>query len=262
MHHDTTLEAVFQRDRTIVISSIVGVVGLAWAYIIYLALDMKNMDMGMEISMPQMQSWSAVDFVLMFIMWTVMMIAMMVPSAGPMILMFATINRKRREQQAPFVSTGVFLLGYLVSWTWYSALATLGQWGLHTAALLSPMMVSTSAILGGTLLLTAGIFQFTSLKYACLTRCRSPLGYFLNEWQEGRRGAFLMGIRNGIYCVTCCWAIMILLFVVGVMNLLWVAIIAVFVLVEKVTSEGPWVSRISGLLFIIWGVWMLAGVLG
>ncbi len=262
IYHEIPLEAVLKRDRLIVISGIAGVSVLAWAYMFYLAWGVKNMDMGMEMFMPQIQSWGAVDFVLMFVMWTVMMVAMMVPSVTPMVLMFATVSRKRREQQAPFVSTGVFLLGYLVAWAWYSAVATLGQWGLHTAGLLSPMMVSTSPILGGTLLLAAGIFQFTPLKYACLTRCRSPLGFLLNEWREGTRGAFIMGLRNGNYCVVCCWALMSLMFVAGVMSLLWMAIIAAFVLVEKVAPGGNWVSRISGLLFTVWGVWILGGTLG
>lgn len=262
MYQETQPEILFKRDRAIVISGIAGVSVVAWAYMFYLALGMKNMEMGIKMSMPQMQAWGAVDFVLMFVMWSVMMVAMMVPSATPMILMFAAINRKHREQQNPFVPTGVFLLGYLVAWVWYSALAAVSQWVLHATALLSPTMVSTSPILGGMLLLTAGIFQFTPLKYACLTRCRSPLGFLLNEWREGARGAFIMGLRNGNYCVVCCWALMSLMFVVGAMSLLWMALIAAFVMVEKVAPGGRWVSRISGILFIVWGTWMLSRALG
>ncbi len=262
MYSETSLEAVFKRDRAIVISGIAIVSVLAWTYMVYMAWGMKNVAMGMEMSLPQIQSWGAVDFFLMFMMWTVMMVAMMVPSATPMVLMFTSIYRKRCEQEEPVVSTGMFLLGYLSAWAWYSALATFGQWGLHSAALLSPMMVSTSPIFGGALLLTAGIFQFTPLKYACLTRCRSPLGFLLNEWREGIRGAFIMGLRSGNYCVVCCWALMSLMFVAGVMSLLWMAAIAAFVLVEKVTPRGQWVSRISGILLILWGAWMLMGVLG
>ena len=261
MYSETSLEAVFKRDRAIVISGIAIVSVLAWTYMVYMAWGMKNVDLGMEMSLPQMQSWGAVDFFLMFMMWTVMMVAMMVPSATPMVLMFASIYRKRWEQEEPVVPTGMFLLGYLLAWAWYSVLATLGQWGLHSVALLSPTMVSTSPILGGSLLLAAGIFQFTPLKNACLTRCRSPLGFLLNEWREGRRGAFIMGLRSGNYCVVCCWALMSLMFVVGVMNLLWMAIIAAFVLAEKIVPKGYWVNRISGLLLIAWGVWMLKGAL-
>jgi predicted metal-binding membrane protein len=261
MYHDMALEAVFKRDRVIVIFGIAGLSLLAWAYMFYLAWGMKNVGVGMELAMPHIQSWGAIDFLLTFVMWMVMMVAMMVPSSAPMIIMFATINRKRREQKGPFVSTGVFLLGYLLAWGWYSVLATLGQWGLKSAALLSPTMVSTSPIFGGALLLAAGVFQFTPLKHACLTRCRSPLGFLMTEWRDGTRGAFIMGLRSGNYCVVCCWALMSLMFVAGVMSLLWMAIIAAFVLVEKVAPGGQWVSRISGLLLIIWGAWMLSGVL-
>ena len=258
--HDTPIEAIIKKDRIIVISGLAGISLLAWAYMVYLAWGVQNMDIVLEMSKPQTQSWGPVDFVLTFVMWTVMMTAMMVPAATPMIVMFATINRKRSEQQGSFVSTSVFLVGYMMAWAGYSVLAVLAQWCLHTTALLSPLMTNTSPILGGVLLLTAGIFQFTPLKYACLTRCRSPLGFLLNEWQEGARGAFMMGLRNGNYCVVCCWALMALMFVAGVMNLLWMALIAAFVLVEKVVPGGQWVSRISGLLLLIWGTWMLAGI--
>ena len=262
MYSKTSIETAFKRDRIIVICGIAVVSVLAWMYMLYLVRGMRNLDMGMEMSLPQMQSWGAMDFFLMFVMWAVMMVAMMVPSTTPTTLMFVNINRRRSERLDPIAPTGMFLLGYIVAWTWYSALATLGQWGLNSAAILSPTMMSSSPILGGILLLAAGIFQFTPLKYACLTRCRSPLGFFLNEWREGIGGAFIMGLRNGNYCVVCCWALMSLMFVVGVMSLLWMAIIAAFVLVEKVAPGGQWVSRISGLLLILWGAWMLMGVLG
>jgi predicted metal-binding membrane protein len=257
MYTETYPETVFKRDRTIVISGIATISVLAWVYMVYSTRFMQHVPIGVEISLPQMQSWNAVDFFLMFMMWAVMMVAMMVPSATPMFIMFANIKRKRREQESPVVSTGMFLLGYLLAWTGYSILAAFGQWGLHSAALLSPKMVSTSTIFGSTLLFAAGIFQFTSLKHACLTRCRSPLSFILNEWRDGSSGAFIMGLRNGNYCVICCWALMSLMFVVGVMSLLWMAIIALFVLVEKVTPAGHWVSRISGIMLILWGAWML-----
>ncbi len=266
----TLLEAVLKRDRTIVLSGLIFMSVLAWGYVFYQAWSMKSMgmkdaemsmEMGMEMAMPQMQSWQALDLILIFIMWAVMMVAMMVPTATPMVLLFAAINRKRREQQRPFVPTGVFLLGYLVVWTVFSLLATLIQWGLHNTALLSPMMVSTSPILGGSLLLAAGIFQWTPLKNTCLAHCRSPLGFISTEWREGRGGAFIMGLRHGMYCVGCCWVLMSLLFVIGVMNLVWIAIIAAFVLVEKVApaTVHPWVSRGTGLALMVWGGSMFLG---
>jgi predicted metal-binding membrane protein len=221
MQNATSLEAVLKRDRTVVVSGLAGISVLAWAYIIYLAWNMEHMDM--EMAMPQMQAWGVLDLVLLFAMWAVMMVAMMVPSAAPLILIFSAANRKRKERKDPFVHTAVFLTGYLLVWTGFSALATLVQWGLHTAALLSPMMKSTSSILGGVLMLAAGIFQWTPLKRACLTHCRSPLG-------------FLMA---------------------GVMNLLWVAIIAAFVLAEKVLPRGDLVGRVAGGMLVLAGIVLL-----
>ena len=247
-------ETVLRRDRIVVLSGLVVIAALSWAYVASLASDMQNMEM----AMPQMQAWGAADFGLMFVMWAVMMIAMMTPSAAPMILMFTGINRRRQKQQVPYVMTSVFLLGYLVAWAAFSGLATAAQWGLHTVSLLSPMMAITSPALGGVLLVAAGIYQWTPLKYNCLSKCRSPLGFVLNEWREGRWGAFLMGLKHGGYCTGCCWSLMALLLVAGVMNLLWVAAIAGFVLLEKVAPGGDRLGRVAGVLFIGWGVWMVA----
>ena len=257
----SSFESVLKQDRALVVAGLVGVTGLAWAYMLYLAWDMKGMHMGPGgMAMPHLQSWGAVDFSLMFVMWAVMMVAMMVPTATPMILLFATVNRRRREEQRPFVPTGVFMLGYVAVWTAFAIGATLAQWGLHSAALLSPMMVSTSNLLGGALLLAAGIFQWTPIKHACLSRCRSPLGFLMSEWREGPRGASIMGLRHGLLCLGCCWVLMGLLFVLGVMNLLWIAALAGFVLVEKMSPGGHWVSRAVGLLLIAWAAWMIAVV--
>jgi len=137
-------------------------------------------------------------------------------------------------------------------------LATLAQWGLHSAALLSPMMVSTSPFLGGMLLLAAGLFQWTPLKYACLTHCRSPLSFLMTDWREGHRGALIMGLRHGSYCTGCCWFLMALLFVAGVMNVLWVATITAFVLIEKVAPRGDVVGRVAGVVLVIAGLMMLS----
>ena len=209
-------------------------------------------------AMPHMQAWGATEVLLTWVMWAVMLVAMMPPSAAPMILMFATVNRRHRGQQGPVVPTTVFLLGYLLVWGGFSVVATLAQWGLHTAALLSPMMVSTSPMLGGLLLLAAGIFQWTPLKSTCLTQCRSPLGFLMTEWREGAWGALLMGLRHGRYCVGCCWVLMALLFVAGVMNLLWVAAIAAFVLVEKVLPRGELVGRVVGSMLMLAGLVLLS----
>ena len=256
MSNTLTLESILKRDRTIVIAGLVGIALLSWAYVVYLAWQMEGMDPGM--AMPQIQPWSGTDFLLMFLMWAVMMVAMMVPSAAPMVLMFATVNRQRRARTAPYVPTAVFALGYVVVWAVFSLAATLTQWGLNEAALLSSMMRSTTTVLGGLLLVVAGVFQWTPLKEACLVHCRSPLGFIMTHWREGRRGAFLMGLHHGTYCVGCCWALMLLLFVNGVMNLLWVGAIAAFVLVEKVVPTKGRLSQVTGALLVAWGLFVLA----
>jgi predicted metal-binding membrane protein len=192
MEHRTSLELMLKRDRTIVLAGLTGVAALAWVYILYLSWDMGGRDMGsmpmgMDMSMPQMVSWSAMDFILMFMMWAVMMVAMMVPSAARMILVFATVSRQRHAHHRPFAPTSVFLLGYGAVWSGFAAAATVAQWGLHSMALLSPTMVSTSPFLGAALLVAAGVFQWSPLKYMCLTHCRGPLGFLMSEWREGTK---------------------------------------------------------------------------
>ena len=245
-----------QRDRWIVLMGLVAISALAWAYLIYLAVEMEGA-MSMEMAMPRARTWTPVEMLLLVVMWAVMMVAMMVPTAMPVILTFASVNRRRLAQQRPFVPTAIFLCGYVVVWTGFSVLAALIQWGLHAAALLSPMMVGTSPILGGLLLVVAGVFQWTPLKNACLRHCRSPLGFLMTDWREGRSGAFIMGLRHGSYCTGCCWLLMALLFVAGVMNLLWVATITVFVLVEKALPRGDVVGRVAGGVLVIAGLALL-----
>jgi predicted metal-binding membrane protein len=152
----------------------------------------------------------------------------------------------------------VFGAGYLAVWTGFSAVAGLSQWLLHRAALLSPAMASATPRLGGGLLIAAGVYQWLPLKGACLMHCRSPLGFFSHAWREGAAGALLMGLRHGLYCVGCCWLLMALLFMAGVMNLLWVAAIAGFVLVEKVVPGGRLLGKVAGALLVAWGTWALA----
>jgi predicted metal-binding membrane protein len=251
-------ENVLRRDRIIVLSGLAAITALSWVYVFSVASDMRNMEMGAEMALPRMQAWGAADFALTFSMWAVMMVAMMMPSAAPMILMFAGVNRRRREQHVSYVPTSVFLAGYLVVWAAFGVLATAAQWGLHDVSLLSPMLALTSPVLGGVLLVAAGIYQWTPLKHVCLSKCRSPLGFVLNEWREGGWGALLMGLKHGVYCTGCCWSLMALLLVAGVMNLLWVAAIAGFVFLEKVAPAGDRLGRVAGVLFIGWGVWMVA----
>lgn len=263
----TFTEGFLRRDRSVVWAGLGVIILLSWAYIGYMAWDMANMmdmsdaSMGMEMAMPTFQPWGIADFFLVFIMWTVMQIAMMTPSAAPMVLTYAKINRQRQDQLTPVLGTAVFYLGYILVWMVFSATAALAQGGLHAATLLSPMMETTSPVLGGIILIAAGVFQFTPLKHACLSQCRTPLGFFMTEWREGRSGALVMGARHGAFCVGCCWLIMALLFVAGVMNLLWIAVIAAYVLAEKLLPGGHKVSWGIGMLMIGWGVWMSMGAL-
>lgn len=232
-------------------------------------MDMSNMNMpGMDMSkmdmsgmlMPESQQWGATDVLLLFVMWAVMMVAMMVPSAAPMVLAFLGVNQRRQAADRPFVPVGIFVAGYLAVWTAYSAVATLAQWGLHQAALLSPAMIATSPFLNGSLLIAAGIFQWTPLKRMCLNGCRSPLSFLMSEWRDGWAGAFIMGLRHGSYCVGCCWILMALLFVAGVMNLLWVAVIALFVMAEKTLPRGELLGRVTGMALVAAGVGLIARV--
>jgi predicted metal-binding membrane protein len=251
------LEVILKRDRAIVVAGLIGITLLAWGYMVYEAGAMYHTGIcscaGMKMSGPDTGAWSTATLVPLFLMWAEMMVAMMIPSAAPMILTFAMVNRKRREQQRPFVPTGVFVLGYVLVWTVFSAMAALAQWILHAKAMLSPTMVSTSPLLGGALLITAGIFQWTPLKNSCLTHCRSPLSFLMTGWREGKRGALRMGLKHGTYCTGCCWFLMALLFVAGVMNIWWIAIISVFVLLEKIAPRGVLVGKIAGGLLAIWG---------
>jgi predicted metal-binding membrane protein len=219
-----------------------------------------SMDDMPGMAMPAMpHPWNGADAVLMAVMWAVMMIGMMVPSATPMILTFATVNRRKRARGQPFVPTAIFLAGYLIAWSGFALAATLAQWGLDRAALLSPAMRTTSATLGGALCLATGLYQFTPMKYACLETCRSPAAFVLHHWRDGAPGALRMGVAHGLYCLGCCWAVMALLFVGGVMNLLWSAALAAFVLAEKLVPAGRWFARAGGALMCGYGVYLLSG---
>jgi predicted metal-binding membrane protein len=186
-------------------------------------------------------------------MWWIMMVAMMLPSAAPMILLFARFNRSQRDKGAPYVPTGVFALGYLLVWAGFSVVAVTAQWALERSGLLSGMMASTSVTLGGVLLIAAGVYQLTPLKYACLRHCRSPLFFISHHWKPGEWGALRRGLEHGAFCTGCCWFLMALLFYGGVMNLFWIMGLALFVLIEKVAPAGHWVGWIMGAGLIAWG---------
>jgi len=235
--------ALPRRERAVILAALAGITALSWLYLV---------------SMPPMAMGAAV----MFLMWWVMMIGMMLPSALPMTLTFATVNRRRRELGTPYVPTAVFVAGYVLAWGAFSMAATGLQWGLERAALMTPMMRTSSPLLGGLLFVAVGLYQLTPLKHACLRRCRSPLAFVLERWHDGTAGALRMGVEHGAYCLGCCALLMMLLFVGGVMNLLWVAAIAAWVLLEKVLPAGEALARGAGALAIAFGAWMIARALG
>ncbi len=246
------LERLLVRDRVIVLGGIVGLTALAW-----LDLLRRAGGMVMDAGLPPYTAWSVADLGAAAVMWGVMMIAMMLPSAAPMLLLFSSAQRKRRAQGAAVVPTGLFAAGYLLIWLAWSGLAAALQWALQGLLLLSPHLMTTSTLLGAGFVLMAGLYQFTPWKDACLVQCQSPLAFLLTKWREGPRGALRMGLHHGAYCVGCCWALMALLFVGGVMDLLWVAGLAVFVLLEKAVARGPWISRVSGVALILWALYLL-----
>lgn len=242
--------SMLKRDRMIVLAAIVGVVTISWIYLAILAGNMRGMS---TTEMVQIKPWSSLDFVLMFFMWTVMMVGMMLPSATPAILNFATLSRERQRQGQTYVPTAVFVMGYLVVWVAFSGAATLLQWLLNSLTLLSPAMVLRSPLLGGLLLIGAGIYQWSPIHKSFLSVCRNPLEILRRRLSE-QATAFGLGLQNGVNCLACCAVLMLLLFVGGIMNLLWVALIAVFVLVEKALPHGDFFARWSAVPLGIAGV--------
>lgn len=246
------LRHVLTRDQAVAKAALAGVTVVAWIYL----LAGAGMDMGhagMSLTEPMAMAWSPGFATTMFAMWVVMMAAMMLPSAAPMILLFDTISRRRNEQGERAVATSVFTAGYLIVWTAFAATATLVQYGLEQALVLSMAMRTTSSLLAGGILVGAGIYQLTPLKMACLRHCRSPFDFVVNRWRKGTRGALVMGCEHGAYCLGCCWVLMALLFVSGVMNLLWIAALSLYVLAEKVLPATHWLSRLAGVALIFWG---------
>ena len=243
MESSTALESVLRRDRSVILVGLIIITVLAWGYMVYLAQSMSGMEMSMDMNMssdmPMKQegmsmenesmtpnhesmsmdhegmpmgmvmSWKMVDFVMTFVMWAVMMVAMMVPAAAPMILIFANMNRKKAEQEKPFVPTAVFLSGYLIVWWGFALLATFAQWGLHQASLLSSMMGKLTPVIGGIVVIAAGIFQWTPWKNVCLEHCRGPIGFMMAHWRDGPGGTLYMGMHHGLFCLGCCWFLMV-----------------------------------------------------
>jgi len=260
------LEAILRRDRYAVLGALLLLTALAWAYLFWLAQhmamppampSMPGMDMSMAMA-PAFHPWIAMELFFSFVMWWVMMAAMMLPTTAPMVLLYARVGRQAERQ--PFAPSAWFAGGYLLAWMIFSLLAALLQAGLIRAALLTPMLAGTSHVMGGVILIAAGAYQWSSWKYRCLAGCRAPLAFIQQhggfKWRP--LPALGLGLRHGLYCIGCCWALMLLLFVGGVMNIAWIAGLAVLVLLEKVFTDGRNVSRLIGLMLIAGGL-VLAG---
>ena len=242
---------VLGREKAVALTSLLGVAALAWYYLWREAAMMSSMSMEsvMATTAPS-QVWTIEWLALTFIMWSIMMVGMMLPSAAPAILLYGSMARKNREQGTVLPSLWVFAAGYLAVWTGFSLVATLMQAVFQSNGLVTSMMVSSSTWLTASLLLVAGVYQWLPAKDACLNKCRDPLQFLLFRWRPGTAGAFRMGAEHGAFCTGCCWALMLLLFTAGVMNLLWVAVIAGFVLVEKVLPAGRWTGRVAGVAMV------------
>lgn len=258
-----TLEGLIRRDRTVAIAALLALAALAWAATAHTARTMTGSvvmpsDIGRAMAMPTSDPWGPAQLLSLFVMWLVMMIAMMLPATAPIVILFLGVQRRRHASRLPAGPTAAFLGGYLLTWAGFSLVAAIGQAGLRSAALVSAGAMRATPVVAGVLLLAAGLFQWTPAKRACLHHCRSPFHFFSTEWREGTAGALLMGLRHGAWCVGCCWLLMALLFVAGVMNLAWVAALAVLVLLEKSAPGGPALGKGIGVVLAGWGVWQLA----
>jgi len=270
---DSAIETVLRRDRWIVGGAIAIIAALAWAYVLWLAddMDMGGMDMtgyrmipaGIGIMLPADDPWRPIEFTYVFLMWTVMMIGMMAPSAAPMILMYARVGRQWKAQGRPFAATGWFAAGYLLAWIGFSLVATCLQWVVERAALLDSRMTLANNLVGALVLIAAGIYQWTPFKDICLVQCQSPLLFLMRHggFRDNARGSLALGFRHGGYCVGCCWLLMALLFLGGVMNVLWIALLALLVLLEKLTPAGRWIARAAGLACAVAGASLLVSSL-
>lgn len=267
MSADTTVvETLLRRERRIVLAGLLLITGLAWAWVLVgsgtgmSAFHMTTWRFPPPLHDGMVENWTIGYAVVMFFMWWIMMIAMMTPSAAPLVLLYARAYRhEQRLGKLPegTVPTFVFVLGYLLSWACFSLVATGLQWGLERAGLLHQMwMWSINPYLTAALLIAAGLYQFTPLKLACLQHCRSPAQYLAEHFQPGAPGALRLGWKHGLYCLGCCWFLMALLFAGGIMNLLWIAGLAIYVLLEKLAPQGQLIARVAGLAMVLVGLWV------
>ena len=255
----TMLEAVLRHHRAPLAVIVIVIPLLSWLWIVVMARDMYGPMTGSSAWMMS-SVWDTQHVFLLWAMWAVMMAGMMLPSAWPTLLLYGVVARRRGSELGAARDIYALAGGYLIVWSLFSVFATALQRLLSNLLLLSPMMETTSPVLGAATLLAAGMFQLTPLKRACLKACQSPMGFLMRHWRRGSKGALRMGLEHGLYCLGCCWALMLLLFVGGVMNLAVIAALTAFVAVEKLTPFGAITARISGALLIGIAVWMFARV--
>jgi predicted metal-binding membrane protein len=246
------LETLLRRDRWIAEVGLLLLAALGWIYII----GLNEGAWPSLMAMPMRHGWTAADILLTYLMWLVMMIAMMTPAVVPTILLIATVER-RRGQSRPSRSAGLALLGYFTVWAGACILATLLQYGLHEGGIIYGAMSPLGARMAGVSLILVGIFELTPAKAACLRLCRSPVETIARYWRPEPGSSLQVGLRHGLYCLGCCWALMLMLFVTGVMNLLWIAILSALVLAEKLLPQARLLSRLAGVAILAWGALLL-----
>jgi predicted metal-binding membrane protein len=257
MPERTSLESLLLRDRWLIGGSLAVTIALCWTWIVPMARDMYGSMHGPSAWM-MTDTWDFTHLALLFAMWAVMMAGMMLPSAAPTLLLYAGVIRKSPEGGRARAHVYAFATGYLLVWTAFSLVATALQRLFAHWLLLSPMMEAEKRGFGGTLLIVAGVYQFTPFKRTCLESCRSPAAFIAQHWKRGVAGGFRLGAAHGLYCLGCCWALMLLLFAGGVMNLWWIGALTAFVLLEKLAPLGAQGGRLSGLLMVVMGLWNLA----
>jgi predicted metal-binding membrane protein len=281
MYSPSALERLLRRDHVIAIAGLATLCVLAWLYIVAgaglgmnawemtrLALfphqqaadmtpDMPGMDMSTMAMATDPRIWDPAIWALIIAMWWIMMVAMMSPSAARTVLLYARVHRHALAQcqlHDKLAPTGVFVAGYLLVWLGFSVAAAALLWLLEREAIVSAtMMSSQSRWFSGIVLIAAGLYQLSPLKNACLSHCRTPAAFLSRHWRPHMLGALRLGALHGAFCIGCCWMLMALLFVGGVMNLVWIAALAILVLVEKVFPAGQWVGRPAGVALIAWG---------
>jgi predicted metal-binding membrane protein len=247
-----SLEFALRRDRLVIVVALLSLTVLALGYTYWLGtgFDMSGM------MSPHFIPWTAAHFAFMFAMWLVMMVGMMTPSVAPTVLLYVAVGRSSVGAGQSFAPASAFVAGYLLSWTAFSAAATLLQWLLESRALITPMMAGTNRPLAGAVLVAAGVYQWLPIKQSCLSQCRAPLSFVQRHggFQASARGSLRLGVLHGGYCIGCCWVVMALLFAFGVMNFYWIAGLMLFVLIEKVMPYAGIVSRVAGLVAIAAGI--------